>query len=138
MGMILDSCAFIAAERKQFDLAGFSAANDPLGFMSVITLSELLHGAHRAQPESRMQSRLNFVHTRLGEFSLVDFGQIEAETHARLTADLEMKGLLIGAYDSLIAAAALAHDWSVATLNMSDFDRVPGLKVVDATPWLVK
>lgn len=138
MGMMVDSCVFIAAERKQFDLAGFSAANDPLGFMSAITLSELLHGAHRAQTEAHKQARRSFIHDRLGEFTLVDFGQIEVETHAELTASLEKKGASIGSYDSLIAATALAHNWSVATLNVTEFQRVPNLRVIDASNWQLK
>jgi predicted nucleic acid-binding protein len=58
--------------------------------------------------------------------------------HAGIVAILEGSGQSIGLKDSMIAATALAHEWSVATLNLSEFQRVPGLKVIDAAPWLVK
>jgi len=50
-------------------------------------------------------------------------------------ADLETRGLMIGAHDLQIAATALALAHEVATLNAREFQRVTGLRVVDATPF---
>lgn len=97
----------------------------------------LLKGLHRANSASIRARRENYTQTLAERFRIVDFGIAEAAVHASLVAGLESKGQIIGAYDSIIAATALAHDWSVATLNLSEFQRVPGLKVVDASPWLV-
>jgi len=38
----------------------------------------------------------------------------------------------VGAHDLWIAATALAHGFGVATRGRSDFERVPGLRVVTA------
>jgi tRNA(fMet)-specific endonuclease VapC len=138
MGMIVDSCLFISAERKRFELKAFSRQNDTDAFMFAVTWSELLKGLHRATTEVIREGRRRFVDGLLVDFPLIDFGKREAETHAEVVATLASKGVNLGAYDSMIAATALAHDWSVATLNLADFQRIPGLKVVDATPWLVK
>ena len=43
---------------------------------------------------------------------------------------------MIGAHDLQIAAAGLALGHQVATLNMHEFQRVPGLRIVDATPFV--
>jgi len=59
----------------------------------------------------------------------------EARAHARVWADLETRGLMIGAHDLQIAATALALAHEVATLNAREFQRVTGLRVVDATPF---
>ena len=50
--------------------------------------------------------------------------------HAEVWADLAGHGAAIGAHDLWIAAAAITHELSVATLNAADFGRVPGLRVI--------
>lgn len=138
MGLILDSCIFIAEERGRFDWAGFTSAYaGEDGRMSSVTASELLQGVHRANSEERRLKRLNTVRRQMRLVPMLSFGYAEAEVHAGIVADLESRGCMIGAYDSMIAATALAHDWAVATLNLAEFQRVPSLKIVDATPWLV-
>jgi tRNA(fMet)-specific endonuclease VapC len=49
--------------------------------------------------------------------------------------ELEVKGLVIGAMDLLIAAHALALDATLVSNNVAHFSRVPGLKVEN---WLSK
>ena len=63
------------------------------------------------------------------------FDLAQARCHARLWADLERRGSMIGAHDLQIAAAGLALGHDVATLNASEFQRVAGLHLVDATPF---
>ena len=57
-----------------------------------------------------------------------------AHCYARSWADLEMRGLMIGAHDLQIAAAGLALRHVVA-INAREFIRVTGLRIVDATPF---
>ena len=49
MGMILDTSLLIAAERGDWDMAAFirGREEEPFG-LSVISVSELLYGVHRA------------------------------------------------------------------------------------------
>jgi tRNA(fMet)-specific endonuclease VapC len=63
------------------------------------------------------------------------FELTQARYHARVWADLETRGEMIGAHDLLIAATALSLDHEIGTLNVSEFRRVPGLKLVDASPF---
>ena len=53
-----------------------------------------------------------------------------ARVHAELWAELAQRGQLIGAHDLWIGATAVAHGLGVATRNVADFERVPGLRVV--------
>ena len=55
-----------------------------------------------------------------------------ARAHARIWAALERDGRPIGAHDMWIAATALGHGMDVATANVAEFERVPGLSVLAA------
>ena len=53
--------------------------------------------------------------------------------YATIRVHLEGSGNIIGPNDLLIAAHALAHDMTLVSANVSEFSRVPGLRVVN---WL--
>ena len=97
--------------------------------LSVITVSELLHGVARADDARRIR-RAAFVEAVLHGYVSVPITQQIARVHARVWAELEAGGRTIGAHDLWIAATALAHGLGVATLDPGDFGRVPGLRVV--------
>jgi tRNA(fMet)-specific endonuclease VapC len=59
---------------------------------------------------------------------------VEATHHyARIRADLERSGKLVGAMDMLIAAHVIAEDSVLITNNAREFHRVPGLAVEEWT-----
>ncbi len=62
---------------------------------------------------------------------LLPFGAAEARQAAQIRATLEKMGELIGLYDVLIAATALANQSKLVTHNVREFSRVEGLQVVD-------
>lgn len=97
--------------------------------ISVITVSELLHGVHRATGARRARRRA-FVEHVLGAFDPIAITEPVARVHAEVWADLSGRGEKIGAHDLWIAATALTHGLGVATLNGADFGRVPGLRVI--------
>ena len=136
MGLILDNSVLIADERGKFDMPGFLRqfpAPQPL--IAAITASELLHGVERAQDANRKARRQQHVEQILASITVQAFDLAQARCHARLWADLERRGSMIGAHDLQIAAAGLALGHDVATLNASEFQRVAGLHLVDATPF---
>jgi tRNA(fMet)-specific endonuclease VapC len=61
---------------------------------------------------------------------IIPYAEQTAYEHARLWADLEAAGKVIGAYDLILAATALERGSTVATFNRRHFDCVPGLKVI--------
>ena len=130
MGILIDASVLIDHERGRSDLENRVAGREDEPFyLSVITVSELLHGVHRADTPSRRAHRSVFVEAVIDRFPLLPLdlptARIHAETGAQLTAD----GQTIGAHDLWIAAAALAHGLTLVTANLREFRRVPGLDV---------
>ncbi len=70
---------------------------------------------------------------RLAQFFLpfesVPFDEAAAEQYGILRTQLQRAGALIGANDLLIAATALANDFTLVTRNAAEFVRVAGLRV---------
>jgi tRNA(fMet)-specific endonuclease VapC len=136
MGLILDSSLLIADERGKFDMSGFLRQFSNLQpLIAAITASELLHGVERAGDVARKARRQRHVEQILATLSVQPFGLAQARVHARIWADLEGRGQMIGPHDLLIAATALGEGHEIATLNVQEFQRINGLKVVDATPF---
>jgi tRNA(fMet)-specific endonuclease VapC len=52
-----------------------------------------------------------------------------AESAGQIKAHLQQAGTPIGPYDLLIAGIAMAHNLIVVSRNVSEFSRVPGLRV---------
>src|SRR5207237_903282 len=99
--------------------------------ISVITVSELLHGVHRATEPGRTRRRA-FVEHVLAGFEPLAITEPIARVHAEVWAQLAGRGEVIGAHDLWIAATALTHGLGIATRNVSEFARVPGLRIVAA------
>jgi tRNA(fMet)-specific endonuclease VapC len=97
----------------------------------VITVSELLHGAHRARGALRSR-RIAFAEHLLASLAVVPISTPVARLHAEVHADLAADGQTVGAHDLWIGATALAHDFGIVTRNERDFRRIPGLRVVGA------
>jgi tRNA(fMet)-specific endonuclease VapC len=97
--------------------------------ISVITVSELLHGVHRATGARRTR-RSAFVEHLLAGLPAIPITAQVARVHAGIWAELVERGQVIGADDLWIAATAIAHGLSVATGNAAKYSRVPGLRVL--------
>jgi tRNA(fMet)-specific endonuclease VapC len=67
----------------------------------------------------------------LAVVAILPFDAVAGRRAADLRLALERKGELIGPMDMLIAATALAHGATLVTRNVREFDRVPGLTVVN-------
>jgi tRNA(fMet)-specific endonuclease VapC len=97
--------------------------------ISVITVSELLHGVYRATG-ARRATRGAFVEHLLAGLPAIPITDQVARVHANLWAQLSGQGRPIGSHDLWIAATAVAHGLAVATRNAAEFQRVPGLRVI--------
>ena len=130
MGALIDASILIAYERGRLDLGKSlaSKAEEPF-FLSVITVSELLHGVHRAKESHIKARRSAFVEAVFERFPLLPVDYATARIHSKIWAELSAKGHLIGPHDLWLAAACLAHGHRILTANTREFDRVPGLIV---------
>ena len=130
MGVLIDASVLIGWERAEAEPERWieGREDEPL-LLSVITASELLHGVHRARNRSQRARRSAFVESVLDVFPLLPVDLPTARMHAELWASLAAAGRMIGAHDLWLAAASLAHGLTLVTLNLREFQRVPGLQV---------
>ena len=63
--------------------------------------------------------------------AILPFDAVAGRRAADLRLALSRKGDLIGPMDTLIAATALVHGATLVTRNVREFNRVPGLTVVN-------
>jgi predicted nucleic acid-binding protein len=131
VGALIDASVLIAIERDGFSLDPLlAAAGGVETALSAITVSELLHGVHRAPAGRRRTLREAFVERLLEQTPVIPFDLCAARVHARLWADLAAAGTTVGERDLLIAATALAHGHVVATRDERSFPRIPGLSLL--------
>ena len=129
MGLIFDTCILIQIERSN-TLPPFHPNNSEESvYISAITASELLMGVHYADTEARRIKRSTFVESILAKIPILNFTKEIARVHAEISTYLSKQGKNIGAHDLIIAATAIAHDYTLLTANEKEFSRVPALKL---------
>jgi predicted nucleic acid-binding protein len=130
MGVLVDTDHLIDLQKgtDRAELLQVLIADEP-AMVSVITVSELLHGAHRAAP-GRYGVRLAFVDRILAALDVLPIDESVARAHAAVGAEMAAAGVTIGTHDLWIGASALANGLGIATHNSRDFGRIPGLRVV--------
>lgn len=130
MGVILDTSVLIAVEKDRLDIDALisNREDEPFG-LSVITVSELLHGVHRAESRKRRLKRQAYVEKVLDLFPIYPFELHAARIYAELWANLMKKGIPIGAHDLIISATAISLGFEVATFDLRDFKKINGLTV---------
>ena len=95
-----------------------------------ISAHELMYGA--AISDRRDAERTTAVGI-LDQLLVADFTRADAEAAADLRRLLRDQGQMIGPFDTLIAAQALARGWAMVTANTREFARVRGLQLFDWT-----
>ena len=101
--------------------------------ISVLTLGEIRKGIEKTTNPTRKAGLIRWLEQDLVEWfddriipintDVVDkWGYISAQTKFTLPA-----------IDSLLAATALVHNMKLVTRNVKDFERVPGLEILN--PW---
>lgn len=92
--------------------------------ISVITKSELLYGVEvslrRAQDQAALKAFLNYV-------EVLNFPDEAADHYAKIRADLNSRGAMIGGNDLFIAAHARSLGLMLITNNIREFSRVRDL-----------
>ena len=130
MGIIFDTSILIAIERSSDNIERLveGREEEPFG-ISTITVSELLHGVHRADSENRRLKREAYVEKIIETFPIYSFDLSASRIYARIWANLAKKGVSIGAHDLIIASTAISLGFSVATSDIRDYGKIKGLKV---------
>jgi tRNA(fMet)-specific endonuclease VapC len=98
---------------------------------STVALAELLHGALKSQRPEHNRHEVERFAARL---DVLAFDVRAADHAADIRATLERQGRPIGAYDLLIAGHARSRGLVVVTGNLTEFERVDGLRCEDWLP----
>lgn len=135
MGLILDSSVVIAAERQGYNahqtMAEVSkrAPGEDLA-LSIVTLTELAHGAARANTQLRRAMRLQLIDELIRNFRVYPVTIAIALRAGEIDGENTAKGIRIALSDLYIGVTALDLGYRVATANLRHFQLIPGLDLV--------
>ncbi|MEO8725992.1 MAG: PIN domain-containing protein [Acidobacteriaceae bacterium] len=131
MAIILDADVIIGGEKGIFDLQNWllSRADDEFE-VAAVTVAELWHGVERASGAHKTRRR-RYLQAIVGALPIIPYTEETAYEHARIWAELDASGKMIGFYDLIVAATALKRGSGVATFNKRHFARVKGLTVIE-------
>ena len=94
--------------------------------ISTITSYELYTGIAKCASPDKEQAKVDLLLRTVIE---LPFDQTAAREAGRIRGLLESRGEMVGPYDVLLAAHALAAGLILVTANTNEFQRVPGLTV---------
>ena len=93
--------------------------------VSIVVSAELLYGAEEKNALQLTKRIDEFLQT----IRVVPLDEPADRIYATIRAKLKKEGRIIGQNDLLIAAHALALDYTLVTDNDEEFARVPGLRI---------
>jgi len=119
-------CIYIIKQKPAKVLEKFKRLHPSDVGISSITLAELEYGIAKSQQSEKNRIALNqFLIT----LEIVKFDEKASNIYGGVRAELERKGLVIGAMDMLIAAHAISLDLILVTNNVKEFSRIPNLRL---------
>lgn len=127
---ILDTniCIYIQRRKPLEVLARFEKLKPGDAVISVVTWGELLYGAEKSQWRKKAMYLLEEFKTLV---PVMPMPENVGKTYGAIRASLESKGEPIGNNDMWIAAHAKAATLTLVTNNEREFQRVPGLKIIN-------
>ena len=120
-----DTCIY-ALKHKRGVLGRMLAKPRDSIHVSVITESELRFGVAKSKSAAKA---LQLLENFLRPLQVLEYDSGDAIAYARIREAQESKGKPIGPLDTLIAAQAVARDFTLVTNNEREFRRVVGLHV---------
>lgn len=132
MAWLLDTNSVITLMARRSDslLRRVEAAEPGMLAVSSIVAHELYFGAYRSQ---KIEFNLETLRLLLTDLPVLEIDREDARIAGEIRATLARQGTSIGPYDVLIAGQARARGLMLVTNNLSEFQRVDGLKVEDWT-----
>lgn len=106
----------------------WSALGDQALAISTICEAEVLFGLEKLGLP-RLWTEYN--HYLKNKLVVLPLDRKVIETYAKIKAETLNAGVSIGEFDLLIGASALANGLTLATLNVKDFSKIPGLILED-------
>ena len=113
-------------KRRPIEVLGLFNEHAGRMAMSVITLSELYHGAEKS---AKVSQNLEVIEEFSSLLEVLPYTGKASAHYGSIRSALEKAGQPIGVNDLHIAAHARSEGLVVVTNNVSEFARVPGLMV---------
>ena len=103
-------------------------------WLSTLVLHELEHGLELLPPGARRDGLGEVLTAFVAEYEdrVLPLDRMAAAWAARIRARAQRSGRVVDLGDALIAGTARAHDLSIATRNVRDFE---GMEVEVTNPW---
>ena len=93
-----------------------------------VVVYELEAGIAQSSQPAKRRAQLDDL---LSVITVLSLDELAARKAAEVRAVLRRRGMPIGPMDTLIAGTALAHEATLVTHNVREFQRVKGLKLAD-------
>ncbi len=135
LGIVLDSSILIAAERRKLkpeqaiETVQTVVGEVPIVLCSV-TVAEIGHGIYRADSSETRSRRRMFLDELKATIPIYPVTESTAEIVAQIGAEQAANGINVPFGDLLIGACALELGYAIGTSNVRDFNRIPGLNVI--------
>ena len=121
-------CIYIQRRKPGEVLVHFQTLKPGDAAISVIPWGELLYGAERSQQRKRALQVLEEFKSLVPVLAMPENAGI---AYGTIRVSLESRGKLLGNNDLWIAAHAKAAALTIVTNNEREFQRVPGLKILN-------
>ena len=127
MKVLLDTniCIYMIKNKPPAVRKRFEALVPGSIFVSAVTVAELRYGVEKSAAKEKNALALESF---LLPLEIVAFDYESALVYGKIRADLERQGMPIGGMEMLITAQALAHNFTLVTHNLREFQRVQGLR----------
>lgn len=119
-------CTYIKNHRPAEVLARFTKLPPGKVAMSVITYGELCFGAEKS---SKPKESRHILEQLIALIPVLPLDETVSAHYGKIRQHLQASGKSIGNNDLWIAAHALASKLIMITNNVTEFERVPGLRV---------
>lgn len=123
-----NTCIFLKNKKPIHVLEKLSSVLNQDVYISSVTIAEMQFGVYNSQNIEKNRISLTEF---LAPFQIIAFDDRDAEYFGKIGAELKQKGELIGPYDMLIAAQALARRLILVTNNTKEFRRISELVIED-------
>jgi len=132
LGIVLDSSA--AERRKLAPAEVVESVQEIAGelpmILCAISVTEIAHGIYRANTEDLRNRRRAFLDELKATVPIHPITAATAELIAKIGGEQAAHGTNLPLADLIIGASAIELGYAVATSNLRDFRRIPGLRVV--------
>jgi predicted nucleic acid-binding protein len=135
LGIVLDSSILIAAERRKLTPEqAIETVQKAVGEIPIVlcslTVAEVGHGIYRADTPETRTARRNFLDELKATVPIYPVTETTAEIVAQIGGEQAAKGVNLPLGDLIIGACALELGYAIATNNVRDFRRIPGLNLL--------